>query len=111
MIDEGVQKTLSRDNVVEMLKNDVAQVTFKKADGSERVMSCTLLNEVLSQRAPETAASDKPKSPAKAPNPNTVAVYDMVADGWRSFRLDSVISIEFPESIFTDEGIQYPTFQ
>ncbi|MBT6072284.1 MAG: DUF2693 domain-containing protein [Euryarchaeota archaeon] len=108
MIDESVEKDLSREDVVELLQNDVATVTFTKVDGTERAMSCTLLQEVLSQRAPIVPA-DKPQKPPKAPNPNTVAVFDMKANGWRSFRLDSVKSIEFPDSIFTDEGISYPT--
>jgi len=108
MIDESVEKDLSREDVVELLQNDVATVTFTKVDGTERAMSCTLLQEVLSQRAP-SVVSDKPKAPSKTPNPNTVAVFDMKADGWRSFRLESLKSIEFPDSIFTDEGISYPT--
>jgi len=108
--EEGLEKDLTREDVVEMLRNDVATVTFIKADGTERVMDCTLLNEVLSQRVPEVPKGEKP-SKKKAPNPHTLAVYDISADGWRSFRLDSVKSLGFPNSIFTDEGITYPTFE
>ena len=109
--EEGLEKDLTREDVVEMLRNDVATVTFTKADGTERVMECTLLNEVLTQRVPPGMAADKPEKRKKAPNPHTLAVYDIPADGWRSFRLDSVKSIGFPTSIFTDEGITYPTFE
>ncbi|MDP6124056.1 MAG: hypothetical protein QF728_09225, partial [Arenicellales bacterium] len=48
--EESVTKELTREEVVEMLRNDVATVTFTKADGTERVMECTLLQEVLSER-------------------------------------------------------------
>tara|TARA_B100001245_G_scaffold232833_1_gene215686 strand:+ start:257 stop:619 length:363 start_codon:yes stop_codon:yes gene_type:complete len=111
--EEGLEKDLTREDVVEMLRNDVATVTFTKADGTERVMECTLLNEVLSSRVPngDAKVSEKPEKRKKAPNPHTLAVYDVPADGWRSFRLDSVKSIGFPTSIFTDEGITYPTFE
>jgi|TARA_B100001105_G_C22122840_1_gene328293 hypothetical protein len=110
--EEGLEKDLTREDVVEMLRNDVATVTFTKADGTERVMECTLLNEVLTSRVPEVAKmAEKPEKRKKAPNPHTLAVYDVPADGWRSFRLDSVKSIGFPTSIFTDEGITYPTFE
>ncbi len=110
--EESVEKELTREDVVEMLRNDVATVTFTKADGTERVMDCTLLNEVLSERVPEnTETAPKPEKRTKAPNPNTIAVYDIVVDGWRSFRLDAVKSIGFPRSIFTDAGIVYPTFE
>ena len=109
MIDENAEKDVSREQVVELLRNDVAEVNFTKTDGSDRVMSCTLLAEVLSQRVPDTGVSTKP--PKKAPNPHTVAVFDLEADGWRSFRLDSVKSIGFPNSIFTEAGITYPTFE
>ena len=108
--EESVTKDLTREDVVEMLRNDVATVTFTKADGTERVMECTLLQEVLTERVPEVP-SQAPKPSKKAPNPNTLAVYDIPADGWRSFRLDSVKSIGFPSSIFTEEGITYPTFE
>ena len=109
MVEENAEKDMSREQVVDLLRNDVAEVNFTKTDGSDRVMSCTLLAEVLSQRVPDTGVSTKP--PKKAPNPHTVAAFDLEADGWRSFRLDSVKSIGFPNSIFTEAGITYPTFE
>jgi hypothetical protein len=112
MVEEDTKKDVSREDVVGLLRQDVAQVTFTKADGSERVMNCTLLSEVLNERVPPIADSPESKAPStKAVNPHTVAVYDITADGWRSFRLDSVKSIGFPDSIFSDEGITYPTFE
>ena len=107
MLEENVNKELTRADVVELLQNDVAQVTFTKVDGSERVMDCTLLKEVLDERAPQSAPPTEAKPP-KAVNPEVVPVFDLVANGWRSFRLDAVKSIGFPNSIFTDDGIQYP---
>ena len=36
--EDNAEKELTREDVVEMLYNDVATVTFTKKDGSERVM-------------------------------------------------------------------------
>ena len=49
MVEENAEKDMSREQVVDLLRNDVAEVNFTKTDGSDRVMSCTLLAEVLSQ--------------------------------------------------------------
>ena len=38
IIEEGVEKDLTREDIVELLYNDVATVTFTKVDGSERVI-------------------------------------------------------------------------
>ena len=139
--EDNAEKELTREDVVEMLYNDVATVTFTKKDGSERVMECTLLQHVLDERAPKIVKKDDPEEvkeqytkdfkewfkpiadpneveiapvvdnvpQVREPSPHTIAVYDIPADGWRSFRLDSIISIGFPTSIHTDDGIVYPT--
>ena len=122
--EEKAEKDLTREDIVELLYNDVGIVTFTKADGTERVMECTLLQEILSERMManntgdeakniewmkpvlEDSDSDSTKSvkeqlgefeeKVKLPNANTIAVYDIPSDGWRSFRLDSVKSISIP---------------
>ena len=127
MIEEGVEKDLAREDIVELLYNDVATVTFTKKDGSERVMECTLLQSILDKHVPkiETPAEaeekinkleyipgkgddlwvrsgitveDSEESKRKTVNPDVVAVYDIPSDGWRSFRLDSIKSISIPTS-------------
>jgi len=130
--EEGVEKDFTRTDVVELLYNDVATVTFTKVDGSERVMECTLFQEILNERCPETlieitedpddkigmaerskGLEDLPpptESVTKGPNPNIVGVFDLVKNDWRSFRLDSVKSIGFPTSIHSDSGTVIPTF-
>ena len=122
--EDEAEKDLTREDIVELLYNDVAIVTFTKVDGSERVMKCTLLQEILSERMAANTTEDEAKNiewmrpvldessndPNKsvkeelaefeekvtAPNANVIAVYDIPSDGWRSFRLDSVKSISIP---------------
>jgi hypothetical protein len=70
----------------ELLKNNVMTVTFTKVDGTERVMRCTLLPEYL---PPETSG----KQLLTENNRSNISVWDVEAQGWRSFRVDSVKNI------------------
>jgi hypothetical protein len=71
-----------------MSKSNVLSVTFEKKDGSERVMKCTLMADKL---PPVEVTEGKA---TKAENPDVLAVWDLEASGWRSFRLDSVKLVE-----------------
>ena len=71
--------------LTEALANGPATVTFTKKDGSERVMKCTT-NEALTPAISGTST--------RAVNPNVLPVYDIEAQDWRSFRWDSVKSVE-----------------
>jgi len=68
-----------------VLKESVANVEFIKADGSIRKMRCSLRPEDL----PPIEAS-KVDGPTKKQSTEAIAVWDLDAQGWRSFRLDSV---------------------
>jgi|LWDU01.1.fsa_nt_gi hypothetical protein len=102
--EEGVEKDLTREDIVELLYNDVATITFTKADGTERVMVCTLLQEVLKDQLTDIPTPnfdkepiiDESQLPKKEVNQNTIAVYDVQVEDWRSFRVDSVKSISIP---------------
>ena len=111
--EDGEEKDLTREDIVELLYNDVAIVTFTKVDGSERVMKCTLLQEVLgAMNIPEIPSEGFHTDPTTLTDPseelkkdlktldtrdsNVVAVYDIDKEGWRSFRIDSVKSISIP---------------
>ena len=62
-------------------------VVFIKNDGSERVMHCTLdMKNVPEKFHPKGTST-------KAPNPDIKVVFDTEAQGWRSFKYASVISI------------------
>lgn len=70
------------------LRKGTALVTFKKADGTIRVMECTLADYLL----PEVKGTGRP-----TPD-HLVLVYDLEKDAWRSFKRESVISVEIPET-------------
>lgn len=71
-----------------ILREQTVRVKFLKADGSERVLHCTLKEGVA---IPHTKTTEREKKQ----NDNVMPVWDVENNAWRSFRLDSVISIEF----------------
>lgn len=69
------------------LREGVVKVTFVKADGSERVMNCTLHPDYL-------PLVGEPRVKAATVNPNAIRVMDVDISEWRSFRYDSVKEIK-----------------
>jgi hypothetical protein len=82
-------KTELREN----LHRGLVKVVFTKKDGTDRTMMATL-NEGL---IPE---DKKPKGTGKkVENGNTFAVYDVEADGWRSFNYDTVKEVDYGDMV------------
>lgn len=81
---------MNRDELMSMLTDNVCEVTFTKVNGDERVMSCTLQKDMI-----PNATKDDTLSQAKIRNLNeeVLPVWDTKAEGWRSFRVDSVKQI------------------
>ncbi len=76
-----------KDWLLGLLREQNVTVTFVKKDGSERIMTCTLLeNKIPSEKLP--------KSEKKVKNSDSVAVFDLEKQEWRSFRFDSIKKIE-----------------
>ena len=74
--------------LISILRLQPVDVTFTKRDGSERTMKCTLQEQVV---VPHEKRTDR----VKEVNPNTLPVWDMEANAWRSFRLDTIKHISF----------------
>ena len=70
-----------------ILQTGIANVTFVKKDGTERVLRCTLSPTEL----PAQTDLEKAFKQQKTPNPDVLAVWDLENLGWRSFRYDSII--------------------
>jgi hypothetical protein len=77
---------ISKSNILNLLKQGVIEVKFKKVDGSERVMKCTLLESYVK---PHEKTTDREKKI----NEDVISVWDIEKKGWRSFRYDSVIDV------------------
>jgi hypothetical protein len=78
---------MNQQEIKDALHTNVCTVTFTKVNGDERVMRCTLKEDVLPA---QTDLEEHIQKKAKTPNPDVLAVYDVTAEGWRSFRWDSV---------------------
>jgi hypothetical protein len=72
-----------------LLRQGPVTVKFKKVDGTERTMKCTLSEDLI---LPYPVSESKRE---KKQNDEVLAVYDLEKESWRSFRLDNIISVEF----------------
>ena len=77
--------TITREDLVDRLKQSVVNVVFTKADGSERTMNCTLKLENI----PE---DQHPKSTIKSES-DQIHVFDIDIQEWRSFNFSSVKTV------------------
>lgn len=77
----------TKEDIRELASKNVVEVTFTKVDGTVRVMRCSLQEKYLPPLMNDSETTSKD-------NPNVLAVFDIVAAGWRSFRIDSVSHME-----------------
>jgi WYL_2, Sm-like SH3 beta-barrel fold len=77
---------LSKTNIMNMLNSGIVNVKFTKTDGTERDMKCTLMEAMVK---PHEKKTDREKKL----NENIISVWDVDKEAWRSFRYDSIISI------------------
>lgn len=73
---------------IDSLRTNVVEVIFTKKDGTDRKMLCTLDEYLIpKEHAPKGTGSEK--------KGDVISVYDIENNGWRSFRFDSLKSIEW----------------
>ena len=74
---------ITREYMISRLQENTCRVIFKKTNGEERDMVCTLMPD----KVPTTKSTKESK-----PNPDIVAVWDLDKEGWRSYRVENVVS-------------------
>lgn len=74
---------ISRDNLIEMLRNHEILVTFTKKNGDIREMFCTLAEDII----PEVSGD------SNRINDDLITVYDIDKLEWRSFNYSSITNI------------------
>jgi hypothetical protein len=81
----------TRQELMETLQKEVAVVTFKKLNGDERKMPCTLITSFL-----PPAKKDDPMTQKKVRevSDKVCAVWAVESKGFRSFRYDRVTDVE-----------------
>jgi glutaredoxin 3 len=75
-------------DVLDLLHTDVAEVTFRKVDGTERTMICTRNSEIIREETGDLPTTQTSRKKSE----ETISVYDLENNGWRSFRKDSLIT-------------------
>jgi hypothetical protein len=81
---------MEKDTLKDLLKRKVVKITFKKKDGSERVMNCTLHEDIV-------PVYEKKTERVKKTNDDVIAVWDLDKDAFRSFKLESLINYSIVE--------------
>ena len=79
--------------MIDHLSANICTVTFTKVDGAERIMDCTLKSDLL------PPPKELNEFPVRKVNESIVSAWDVKADGWRSFRVDSVTGFECPADV------------
>jgi len=79
-----------RDALLKDLRNNVIEVHFTKVNGEQRVMRCTLMNNMLPESYRQSAEEQKNELEFHQKNQDVIAAWDVQNGGWRSFRIDSV---------------------
>ena len=89
------QWTTFRNWIVSHLQAGPVTVTFNKKDGAERVMTCSLQPELLPPSPVHESNTNNPVDfpKVKKENPNIISVYDLEAQGWRSFIVKNVTNV------------------
>lgn len=78
---------MDQEKLRELLKEQVVEIKFHKADGSLRTMLATLKPQAL-------PAITESASNTRTENPDVLAVWDTQVQGWRSFRWDRLQSYQ-----------------
>lgn len=79
---------MTKEELKAALKSEIVMVTFIKADDTIREMNCTLQESFLPSRSEE-------KRIRSMESDDAIAVWDTDKNAWRSFRLDSILRIDF----------------
>ena len=79
---------MNRDEMINELRKRDCRVIFKKANGEERDMLCTLREDVI----PASSSDNNTEPKTNGYSDAAIRVIDVNKGEWRSFRVDSVVS-------------------
>lgn len=81
----------TREELMAQLKNETLVVTFLKLDGDRREMTCTLQETIV---PPATKSDPMSQKKVREVTDKVCSVWDVNAQGWRSFRYDRVEKVQ-----------------
>lgn len=89
----------TRDDLKNMLAQNVMVVDFTKLNGDKRVMTCTLREDMKPRATKEDTMSQKKVRDLAE---EVISVWDVNAKGWRSFRYARVNSVDVVDEYKTE---------
>lgn len=92
---------MQKSEIVKLLQNGFGEVYFTKADGTDREMYCTLQPMVIQKR--DTGKVD---NKSIGDNEEVVRVWDIEANDWRSFRIDSIYEMWVEGDLIIPEPVK-----
>jgi len=90
-----------REQLTEMLRNNVCEVTFTKVNGETRTMPCTLSEAIIPPAPVHATNTDNPVDfpKTKKVNLNTISAWCTDKKEWRSFRVANVTNVEIKNGV------------
>jgi hypothetical protein len=86
---------ITKDELVEKLQQEVVQLVFTKADGTERHMVCTKnivhIPEEFHPKTDKVVKLDENGNPIET---DLITIWDMEQQGWRSFNFSKVLEVK-----------------
>lgn len=89
----------TRDDLKNMLAQNVMVIDFTKLNGDKRVMTCTLREDMKPRATKEDTMSQKKVRDLAE---EVISVWDVNAKGWRSFRYARVNSVDVVDEYKTE---------
>jgi len=84
---------LNRNELLERLTNHVVEINFTKVSGELRKMRCTLRPDLL---PPQIDIEESIQTSDTNLESGRMNVWDVEASDWRSFRIESLLSVLTP---------------
>ena len=81
----------TKEDLKHLLDHNVITVDFTKLNGDKRVMTCTLREDI---KPPATKKDTISQTAVRDVSDAVICVWDINAQGWRSFRYERVNSVD-----------------
>lgn len=86
---------ITKQELVDKLQLESVQVTFIKADGTERIMNCTQkMNLIPEQYHPKTNKVAQTDENGNVLSSDNITVWDLDKEGWRMFNFNKIINVK-----------------
>jgi hypothetical protein len=88
-----------KEDLKNLLEQNVLTVDFTKLNGDKRVMTCTLREDMKPRATKDDALSQKK---VREVSDAVVSVWDVNAKGWRSFRYERINAVDIVDEYEQD---------